>query len=138
MAAEQGKDLVRRLVEEVWNKGKLAVADELLSNDYVFHHPAGMDLNGAEDYKKLVAEVRSAFPDINFTLDDFILGGDKIVYRWTLRGTHQSEFRGIPPTNKEVEVWGITIERVVGGKLVEAWERYDTLGLMRQLGVVPG
>lgn len=138
MAAEQGKDLVRRLVEEVWHKGKLEVADEILSNDYVFHHPAGIDLNGAEEYKKLVAEVRSAFPDINFTLDDFIVEGDKIVYRWTLRGTHQTEFRGIPPTNKEVEAWGITIERVVRGKLVEAWERYDTLGLMRQLGVVPG
>ena len=138
MAAEQGKDLVHRLVEEVWHKGKLEVADEILSNDYVFHHPAGIDLNGAEEYKKLVAEVRSAFPDINFTLDDVIVEGDKIVYRWTLRGTHQTEFRGIPPTNKEVEVWGITIERVVGGKLVEAWERYDTLGLMRQLGVVSG
>ena len=138
MAAEQGKDLVLRLVEEVWHKGKLDVADELLSNDYVFHHPAGIDLNGAEEYKKLVAEVRSAFPDINFTLDDFILEGDKIVYRWTLNGTHQTEFRGIPPTNKEVSVGGITIERVSGGKLVEAWERYDTLGLMRQLGVIKG
>ena len=138
MEAEQGKDLVRRLVEEVWHKGKLAVADELLSNDYLFHHLAGMDLNGAEEYKKLVVEVRTAFPDINFTLDDFIFGGDKIVYRWTLRGTHQTEFRGIPPTNKEVTVWGITIERVAGGKLVEAWERYDTLGMMRQLGVIQG
>ena len=98
----------------------------------------GDKITSYEEYKKLVAEVRSAFPDINFTLDDFILEGDKIVYRWTLRGTHQTEFRGIPPTNKEVTAWGITIERVAGGMLVEAWERYDTLGFMRQLGVIQG
>ena len=63
--------------------------------------------------------------------------GDKVAYRWTLTGTHKGEFEGIPPTNKKVTVWAISISRIAGGKIVEDWSRVDTLGLMQQLGVVP-
>lgn len=137
MSVEENKALVRRLVEEVWNKGNMAVADELLATDYVFHHPTGQDLHGSEKYKQLVGVVRSAFPDLHFTIDDVVAEGDKVVYRWSLSATHKGEFRGIQPTGKKVTIWAICIERIADGKFVEAWERYDTLGLMRQLGVIP-
>ena len=137
MSIEENKALVRRLVEEVWNKGNLAVVNELLATDYVFHHPTGTDFHGPEEYKQLVSEVRSAFPDIHFTIDDIVAEGDKVVYRWSLSATHKGEFRGIQSTGKKVAIWAIGIERIYGGKFVEGWERYDTLGLMRQLGVIP-
>lgn len=136
MSAEENKTLAHTLTEKVWNKGNLDIVDDLLSTDYVFHHPGGQDLNGPEEYKQMVKAVRSAFPDIHFTIDDVIAEGDKVAYRWTFVGTHQGELRGIPPTGKKATVWAIAIERVADGKFVEAWERYDTLGLMRQLGVI--
>jgi predicted ester cyclase len=104
MSVEENKALTRRLVEEVWNKGNLAVADELLAAGYVFHHPAGQVLHGPEEYKQLANAARSAFPDIHFTIDDIVVEGDKVVYRWTLFGTHKGEFSGIPPTDKKVTV----------------------------------
>jgi len=137
MSLEENKALVRRFLEEVWNKGKLALVNEFLATDYVYHHPTGMVLHGIEKYKQLVSEVRTAFPDIHFTIDDMVAERDKVVYRWTLRGTHKNEFRGIPPTGKTVTMWGIFIDLIAGGKFVESWDRYDTLGLMRQLGVIP-
>jgi steroid delta-isomerase-like uncharacterized protein len=136
MSVEENKSLVRRFLEEVWNKGNLALVDELIAADYVYHHPTGMVLHGIEQYKKLVNEVRTAFPDIHFTIDDIIAESNKVVYRWTLRGSHKNEFRGIPPTGKMVTMWGIFIDLIAGGKFVESWDRYDTLGLMRQLGVI--
>jgi predicted ester cyclase len=71
-----------------------------------------------------------------FTLHDFITEGDKVAIRWTLTGTHKGEFRGIPPTNKKVTMWGIDIDRVTDGKFVEGWCRFDTLGMMEQLGII--
>ena len=136
MSVEENKALVRRFLE-VWNQGNLALVDELIDTDYVYYRPFGMVLHGIEEYKQLVSEVRNAFPDIHFTIDDIIGEGDKVVYRWTLRGTHKNEFRGIPPTGKTVTMWGIFIDLISGGKFVESWERFDTLGFMRQLGVIP-
>jgi predicted ester cyclase len=81
MSVEENKAPVRRCVEEIWNKGNLAVVDELLTTDYVFHHPNGMVLHGPEEYKQLVGVVRSAFPDLHFTIDDIVAEEDKIVYR---------------------------------------------------------
>jgi steroid delta-isomerase-like uncharacterized protein len=78
----------------------------------------------------------AAFPDINVTVEDVIAEGDKAVTRWTIRGTHRGELMGIAPTDKHIELKGITIHRIEGGKIVEEWERYDNLGMMQQLGVV--
>jgi steroid delta-isomerase-like uncharacterized protein len=78
----------------------------------------------------------AAFPDINVTVEDVIAEGDKAVTRWTIRGTHRGELMGIAPTDKPIELKGITIHRIEGGKIVEEWERYDNLGMMQQLGVV--
>jgi len=137
MSVEKNKALIRRFDEEFRNRGDLAVADELLAPDCVLHAGLGGDIHGPEGAKQDIVMVRSAFPDLHMTIDDMVAEGDKVASRWTLRGTHRGEFTGITPTGKQVTLWGISIDRIVGGKIVETWIRYDTLGLMQQLGVAP-
>ncbi len=79
----------------------------------------------------------SAFPDMRVTVEDVIAEADKVVTRWTIRGTHRGELMGIAPTDEQVEIEGITIQRIEGGKIAEEWERYDNLGTMQQIGAIP-
>jgi steroid delta-isomerase-like uncharacterized protein len=135
--SEQNKALSRRIAEECFNKGNLAVADEVIAADFVDHSaPPGL-APGVEGFKQLVAMYRNAFPDIRTTIDDVIAEGDKVVIRWTGRGTHKGELMGIAPTGKTVTVTGIGIDRIANGKIVEHWESFDQLGMMQQLGVIP-
>jgi predicted ester cyclase len=139
MSVKEIKALTRRAFEEL-NKGNaaaMALFDELAVPDYVFHGGSGKDDHSLRDYKKRLNAVYNAFPDLHFTLDDMIVEGDKVANRWTLTATHKGEFEGIPATNKKVKIWAISIDRLAGGKFVESWERFDTLSLMQQLGVVP-
>ena len=80
---------------------------------------------------------RHAFPDTQFTVDERIVDGNRIAVRWMMRGTHQGEFQGIPPTGKAVTVTGIAIHRFAGNQIQESWDCYDALGLLQQLGVIP-
>jgi len=137
MSAEENKALIRRFTEEFRNRGNLAVADELLAPNYILHAGLGPDIRGPEGCKQDIVTVRSAFPDFHVTIDDMVAEGDRVAYRWTMCGTHSGEFAGITPTGKQVTGWGMSIERIVGGKIVETWNRYDTLSLMQQLGVIP-
>jgi len=139
MSAKEIKALERRFVKE-WNKGKaatMAVIDELCATNIVYHGAGGEEIRGLKDFKKSMSEFYSAFPDNRFTIDDMVVEGDKVAVRWTMTGTHKGKLGGIPPTNKKMTIWGIYIDRVAGGKFVETWERFDTLGLMQQLGLVP-
>lgn len=112
--------------------------DEIVSPDYMNHSPAIPGLPpGPEGLKPIVAGFRHAFPDLQYTIDDLIADGDKVVTRWTLRGTHLGEFMGMPPTSRPINVAGIQVERIVDGKIKEHWRQSDDLGLMRQLGVLP-
>ena len=112
------------------------IIDELFATDIVEHSGTGEETHGLKDYKQSTSDVYNAFPDIHFTLHDIVVEGDKAAVRLTVTGTHKGEFRGIPPTNKKVTMWQIQIDRVAKGKLVEGWSRYDTLGLMQQLGLI--
>ncbi|HEV8711598.1 MAG TPA: ester cyclase [Candidatus Binatia bacterium] len=137
MAADN-KAIVRRYFEEVVNDGNLAVADELISTSYVSHYPMGYDFGGdPEDVKQIVSIVRTAFPDVHFTLEDVLAEGNKVVARWTFRGTHEHDFMGVPPAGKRATVMGIAIYRVADEKIAEAWVAWDTGGLLRQLGAAP-
>jgi steroid delta-isomerase-like uncharacterized protein len=136
--AQQNAMLLRRAVEEIWNGGNYAVVDELIAGDYLGHASTSADeTHGREGYKRFIASLRDAFPDIRFTIEDQIAAGDKVVTRWSARATHTGEFRGIPPTGKQGRVTGITIDRVADGKVVECWTNADDLGLLQQLGVLP-
>ncbi len=135
MSAEN-KALVRRLFEEIWNKGNLSVADQIFATNYIHHDPSTPDFGrGPESEKKRATLYRTAFPDLQLAIEDLVAEGDRVVTRWTARGTHRGELRGIAPTGKQFAVTGISIVRLSGGKLVEGWVNWDAQGLMEQLGV---
>ncbi len=135
---EENKRLVRRLVQEVWNWRNLDLIDELIAPEYVRYDPSWPDaVHGREAFREYISIMRGAFTDLQLTLEDLIAEGDKVVVRWTSRATHQGEFMGIQPTFREVTVAGITILRIESGQVAEAWDAYDALGLMQQLGVIP-
>ena len=138
MSTEQNKALFRRMVEEIFNRGNMSLADEFIAPDFVEHEelPPGIP-PGREGVKQLTAMLRSAFPDFKATIDDMIAEGDKVVVRMTWRGTHKGEFMGIPPTGKSVSFGVIDIVRFAGDKFAEHWGLMDSMSMMQQLGAVP-
>jgi len=139
MSTEQNKTLVRRYWDEAWNKGNLAVMDELVASDFD-GHPLPSDANfgpGPEGQKRLVGLYRGAFPDMRMTIDDMIADGDRVVLRWTARGTNTGEMMGMPATGKPATVTGIIVNRLAAGKIAEGWGNFDALGMLQQLGVIP-
>ena len=136
--SEANKNVVRRLFEEVWNKGNLPVTDELFTPNYAHHDASTPDVGrGPESEKKRVTLYRNAFPDIRLTIEDMLAEGETVVARWSCRGTHKGELNGIAPTGKQFNITGISIARFTNGKMFEGYINWDALGLMQQLGVVP-
>ena len=134
---EENKAVVRRFLEEVVNKGDQAVADELVAAEFVDHNPLPGLTPNSEGFKQSFVIFRSAFPDLEYTIEDMIAEGDKVAARWTAKGTHKGELAGIAPTNKNVVVTGIDIFRVADSQLMELWLSWDQMGMMQQLGVIP-
>ena len=130
---EKNKAVFKRYVEEVWNRTNLEPVDEIFDR-YLAHQPDGSVLErGPEDVKRFIGEFFSAFPDLRTTIEDQTAAGDKVATCWKMRGTHLGEFRGMAPTGEEVELNGIGIFRFSPeGKVVESWDSYDQLNLMRQ------
>jgi len=135
MGVDENKALSNRVWEEIWHQGNLSRIDEIFAPDAVAHDP-GMELRGTEAIKQFVASMRAAFPDLHYTVEDQIAEGDKVVTRYTGRGSHQGEILGIPPMGKQITYTGILIQRVADGKIAEHWAEADGLGLMQQLGVI--
>jgi steroid delta-isomerase-like uncharacterized protein len=133
MSTEENKAVIRRVVEEGWNKGNVDIFDELAATDVVHHD---YKTRGLEAFKQAIAADMTAFPDLKVTIEDMIAEGDKVVVRYTFRGTQKGETQGILPTGKHVTVTGIFICRCAGGKIVEEWENWDDLGLFQQLGAI--
>jgi steroid delta-isomerase-like uncharacterized protein len=137
-AVSANKEIVRHVVDEVWGKRNLEVVDELIAQNYVGHDPTQPEpIQGREGFKAFVGMYQAAFHDAAVTIDDQIAEGDRVVTRWTGRGTHTGELMGIEPTGKEVTVSGITVSRLADGKIAEEWELMDALGMLVQLGAVP-
>src|ERR1700688_4796862 len=136
--SEQNKNAVRRLFDELWNKGNLPVADELIGANYTHHDPSTPDVGrGRESEKKRVTLYRNAFPDLRLTVEDLFAEGETVVARWSCRGTHKGELNGIAPTGKQFNITGVSIARFTNGKMFEGYVNWDALSLMQQLGVVP-
>ena len=136
MSAEENKALVRRFVEEFWNEGNAATADELMAIDAEIHMPTG-EVVSLDELKSFAGAWRESFPDWHSTFEELIVEGDRVAERWTGRGTHRGELQGIPPTGKRVEAPGSVFYRIVGGKIVEFRGQLDMMSLMQQLGVIP-
>lgn len=138
MSVEQHKALVRRFLEQVWNQGNLAALDELFAAECVGHDPSRLKpVSGRESLRQFIARYQSACPDLRHTSEAQLAEGELVARRWTLHGTHQGQFVGVPPTGKRITVAGINIERIANGKIAESWTSWDTLGLLRQLGAIP-
>jgi steroid delta-isomerase-like uncharacterized protein len=135
--SEENKAIMNRLMEEVLNKKNLAAADEIVAEDFVELDPLPGQEQGREGLKQILSMFFAAFPDLRWTVEEQIAEGDKVVSRFTWRGTHRGEFLGISPTGGQVTVKGVVIDRVVEGQFVESRILMDNLGMMQQLGVIP-
>ena len=133
---ERNKAGFRRIYEEGLNRGDLAVADELIHPDFLNHeaHPGG-DW-GPESMRALITMLRTAFPDLHFTIEEVIAEGDIVAGRVTMRGTHEGSLMGMPPTGRSVEQASMHFVRSRDGKAIEHWGVRDDLGMMQQLGVI--
>lgn len=133
---EENKEIVRRL-DVIWD-GEVEVVDEIVAEDLTNHNSLVPDAPpGPEGFKQNVSALRTAFPDINFTTEDIIAEGDKVVFRAVGHGTHEGGLMGIEPTGREVTLSGIVIFRIADGQIVERWAQFDTIGMLRQIGALP-
>jgi predicted ester cyclase len=139
MSAEENKAAARRLQEESFGGGKPELVDDLLAPDFVRYDPyikAGV-VRGTQTVKENIVWFRNAFPDLSCPIEVQVTEGDKVVSRWTARGTHQGEFFGVAGTGNRVEFTSIQIDRFdESGKIVEQWAEFDLLGAMRQMGAL--
>jgi predicted ester cyclase len=136
-SAEALRALVRRHIEQGFNRGDWSVCETTLADDYTARYGANGEANvGRDHYVRVCTYLRRSFPDVNITIEDLVVEGDKIVMRYTERGTLTGRpFLGIEPAGQQYAKPGTTMYRVVGSRLAESWGVEDTLGWFRQLGV---
>ena len=134
---QSNSNVVRRFIEEVLNQGKVDAAGQFFWEDMVEQVPLPGQGPGLEGLKDVLRGLRSAFPDIHWSVQEQIVEGDKVLSRFEWKGTHRGLFLGVPATDRPVSVWGMVNDRFEGGKIKETRIIMDTLGLMMQLGVVP-
>ena len=135
--SEQNKVIVRRMYDEVVGQGKLDLIDELVDPDVVEHEEFPGIPPGREGVKEFFSMFRSAFPDLQFAVEDMVAEGDKVAARITIRGTHKGPFLDIAPTGKQITVDAIDIFRFASGKIVDHWGVTDQMSMMQQLGAIP-
>lgn len=137
--AEEYKTLLHKWFEEVWNKGREEAIDEMFAADgvaYGLNDAEGNPIRGVENFKVLHRAFRSAYPDMQITVEDTVTEGDKIAARCTVRAKHAGEGLGIAPTNQPVEFTGLSIVKIKDGKIVEAWNEFDFMKMYRQVGAL--
>jgi len=137
MTPEENKRFMQRFVQETINQKNLDALDELVAEDFVEHVPFPGQGPGREGLRYAIATLLSAFPDMEWTVEEQIAEGQKVVSRLTMSGTHRGEFLGIAPPGKPVQVWGVVIDVVREGKFAESRIIMDMLGLMGQIGALP-
>jgi steroid delta-isomerase-like uncharacterized protein len=130
---EEGKALVQRYWDEVWNAKNDAALTEVFSPDEVHHWGVGGDTVGPEEFLSRITAFREAFPDLTFRIEHLVGEGDVFVSRWVATGTHDGEWMGIAATGKKIEYSGVNLFRIACGKIVESWGEANHLGLLRQL-----
>lgn len=126
--------------ERVWieglNRGDASVADDVFASEGVIHINGSPEPNlSVEGFKQMISGLLSAFPDLRITIEDQIVGGDKVATRWSAEGTNNGAFGPVPATGRRVRINGLVLDRVAAGKVVERWEQWDQMSMMQQLGL---
>ena len=132
----QSEDLIRTFIDEAFNKGNLSILEEVIHPEYQYWSPDNQ-LKGIGQLREFIQAFRNAFPDLNLQINDFFSSNDRTCTAFTLKGTHEQDFMGIPATKKSVEVQGMVISRIKDNKILEDREILDNLTFFQQLGVVP-
>jgi|SRR5438034_515748 len=135
-SSDSAKAIVRRAVNEIWNRGNLAAVDELIAEDFIDHAPFPGQLPGRDGFKQVLRTIRTAFPDATETIEDLVAEGDRVVARVVIDGTHKGPFMGVPPTGKRIHAGGMAILGVRGGKIVERWSYSDDASVLVDLGAL--
>ncbi len=139
---ENNKRLIIRFFEEVWNKRKLEIANDIFDNDcHTFQLRSGIPTistpRGPESIKDHIAEWLSGFPDLKFTIEQMIAEGDRVSTLLVMDGTHTGQWLGISPNGKRINIRMLTIHRIRSGKIIEDWVIVESLGFFQQLGILP-
>jgi steroid delta-isomerase-like uncharacterized protein len=135
MTGEQNKAVVRKVIEEAFNRGNVKVLDELYAPSYR-EHQFGMPPN-MEGFKASVLGLRAAFPDLKLTIEEMSVEGDKVWIRMTARGTHGGQFMGVPPTGRKMEIAVFDMCRLEDGRITDHWGVPDRFAMMHQIGALP-
>lgn len=128
------KQQSRRLIEELWNQGKVDAIDEYVDASYVGQDPL-LGTTNREGFRQSIVSYRRAFPDLKFQVDEIICEGDCALVRWTATGTHRGALLNIPATGRSATVTGMTLSEFRRGKVVRDRGEWNALGLFKQLGV---
>jgi steroid delta-isomerase-like uncharacterized protein len=139
MSREDNKILARRVIA-AFNSGDVdaATAAEMFTEDVRYTIGNYPLISGRDQLVTFLQEIRRSFPDFTFTIEEVVAEGDSVAFRFVATGTHRGALQGIPPTNKQFQINGLTIARVIDGKVSELWEALDQLGQLQQLGLIPG
>ena len=136
MSLESNKAVVRKWIEQGWNKHNIAIIDETYAPSFV-QHGGGPDVTSAEGLKTFVADYLKAFPDLTFTIDDLVAEGDRVVWRFVGTATHNGPLMGIPASGRKAAVPGIVVFRVANDRIAEAWLNLDVMTMLQQIGAMP-
>jgi len=137
--SEANKALIKRWFDEVWNQGRESTIDELLAATAVAHGlgDTDVDIHGPAEFKSFVRNLRGSFPDIRIDIEDSVAEADKVMVRVRVDATHKGIGLGVSPTGRRVSIAGIVLVRIKGGQIIEGWNSWDQLGLLRQIGALP-
>ena len=134
---EKNKMVCREFFHELHNKGNFSIVDDYVEPDVVSHDPFPGQAEGSKGLKKTMKMFRTAFPDMQVVIHDMIAEEDKVMTKFTVRGTHQGYFMDIAPSGKSISYEEVVILRLQNGKIVEHWAVADALSMMQQLGAIP-
>jgi steroid delta-isomerase-like uncharacterized protein len=137
MSTIDDKNVIRMFIEDVINQGRLERADDMVIDDFVELDPLPGQAQGREGRKDVIRQIRCAFPDIYWTVDEMIAEDEKVFTRFTWSGTHQGAFLGVPATGRRITVKGMVIDRLAAGRMADSGMLLDTLGMLQQLGALP-
>ena len=134
---EKHKAIIRRWIEEGWNKHNLALIDEIYIADVRQYDTNSPPVTNREELKGYIGALMTALPDLTFSIESLTAEDERVIWRFVSRGTHGGPLMGIPPTGKRATVTGLVEFRFTGDKVSEVWVNFDQFGMLRQLGVIP-